>query len=241
MALHIVHFIGPINHSSACTIRNLCLQALQSGATEIELHLSTEGGNMTAGFALYFFLKSLPLPLTTHNIGSVESIGVVIFLAGHKRYACPGTRFLVHPLHWGFGNLVAADHSRVSRMARMPRLRCRTLRQHLRGGHPRRRRAGRHPHPPVRQRAHLRRRPGAGRRHRPRGDPGAPAERRRDLALVERLTARNGPRTGQTCTDAGVDLESEALRLPMPAPQPLWTGPLAAPSSQCTFLAVNLG
>ena len=114
MGLHIVHFIGPINHSSVCTIRNLCLQALQSGASEIELHLSTEGGNMTAGFALYFFLKSLPLPLITHNIGSVESIGVVIFLAGQKRYACPGTRFLVHPLHWGFGDLVAADHARVT-------------------------------------------------------------------------------------------------------------------------------
>ena len=114
MALHIVHFIGPIDHTSACTIRNLCLQALQSGATELELHMSTEGGNMTAGFALYFFLKSLPLPLTTYNIGSVESVGVVIFLAGSKRYACPRTRFLVHPLHWGFGRLVAADHARVS-------------------------------------------------------------------------------------------------------------------------------
>ena len=114
MALHIVHFIGPINHGSACTIRNLCLQALQSGATELELHMSTEGGNMTAGFALYFFLKSLPLALTTHNVGSVESVGVVIFLAGSKRYACPRTRFLVHPLHWGFGSLVAADHARVS-------------------------------------------------------------------------------------------------------------------------------
>jgi ATP-dependent Clp protease, protease subunit len=114
MALHIVHFIGPINHGSVCTIRNLCLQALQSGATELELHMSTEGGNMTAGFALYFFLKSLPIRITTHNIGSVESVGVVIFLAGQRRFACPGTRFLVHPLHWGFGSLVAADHSRVS-------------------------------------------------------------------------------------------------------------------------------
>ena len=114
MPLHIVHFIGPINAASACTVRNLCLQALQSGASEIELHMSTEGGNMTAGFALHFFLKSLPVPLTTWNVGSVESIGIPIFLAGHKRYACPGTRFLVHPLNWGFGNLVAADHARIS-------------------------------------------------------------------------------------------------------------------------------
>ena len=114
MGLHIVHFIGPINHGSASAVRNLCLQALQNGATEIELHMSSEGGNMTAGFALYFFLKSLPVPLTTHNIGSIESVAVVIFLAGQTRYACPGTRFLIHPLHWGFGSLVAADHSRVS-------------------------------------------------------------------------------------------------------------------------------
>ena len=114
MSLHIVHFIGPINHNTACTIRNLCLQALQSGASGIELHLSSEGGNMTAGFALYFFLKSLPIPLTTHNVGSIQSIAVVIFLAGQKRYAYPGTRFLVHPLNWGFGSLVAADHARVT-------------------------------------------------------------------------------------------------------------------------------
>ncbi len=114
MALHIVHFIGPIKHNSTCSVRNLCLQALQNGASEIELHISTEGGNMTTGFALYYFLKSLPIPLTTCNIGSVASVGVVIFLAGARRYACPGARFLIHPLHWGFGNLVAADRSRVS-------------------------------------------------------------------------------------------------------------------------------
>ena len=63
---------------------------------------------------MYFFLKSLPLPLTTFNVGSVESVGAAIFLAGQRRYACPGTRFLIHPLHWGFGNLVAADHARIS-------------------------------------------------------------------------------------------------------------------------------
>ena len=68
----------------------------------------------TARIARTPMLPSLPLPLTTYNVGSVESVGVVIFLAGQKRYACPGTRFLVHPLHWGFGSLVAADHSRVS-------------------------------------------------------------------------------------------------------------------------------
>jgi hypothetical protein len=36
MPLHIVHFTGPINATTACTVRNLCLQALQSGAGEID-------------------------------------------------------------------------------------------------------------------------------------------------------------------------------------------------------------
>ena len=191
MSLHIVHFIGPINHHSACTIRNLCLQALQSGATEIELHMSTEGGNMTAGFALYFFLKSLPVPLTTHNLGSIESVGVVIFLDGRvKRYACPGTRFLVHPLHWGFGNLVAADHSRVSAngataSTSTPSATPAPLtRPPLDAPGP-----CRYPPQPVRQRAPVRRR----RRqldegHDPRNASSKVACRRCHVALVERVT-----------------------------------------------------
>ncbi|TFV94011.1 hypothetical protein E4K72_18520 [Oxalobacteraceae bacterium OM1] len=114
MELHIVHYIGPIHAESASTVRNLCLMALKDGAARLELHLSTEGGNTTAGFALYNFLKALPVPLTTHNIGSVESIGVPIFLAGGERFAAPRTRFLIHPLHWGFGDLTSADHGRIS-------------------------------------------------------------------------------------------------------------------------------
>jgi Protease subunit of ATP-dependent Clp proteases len=185
MSLHVVHFIGPINATSACTIRNLCLQALQSGASEIELHMSTEGGNMTAGFALYFFLKSLPLPLTTWNVGSVESVGVAIFLAGQKRYACPGTRFLIHPLHWGFGNLVAADHARISEWRDcldFDAERYAAIFEEATRGRPP---AARHPRISHRQLAHLHRRRSCGSGHRPRRPPGPPAGSRHHLALVE--------------------------------------------------------
>ncbi len=61
---------------------------------------------------LYHFLHSLPVPVITHNIGSVESIGIVVFLAGERRFACPHSRFLIHPLHWTFGT-PAADHQRL--------------------------------------------------------------------------------------------------------------------------------
>ena len=115
MTKHIVHFIGPINHNSACTVRNLCLQALQSGASEIELHMSTEGRQHDGGLCPVFLPEvaaASPHHATT-SAASNRSAWRSSWPA-QKRYACPGTRFLVHPLNWGFGSLVAADHARVT-------------------------------------------------------------------------------------------------------------------------------
>ena len=54
------------------------------------------GGNVVAGFMLYNFLKSLPVEITMHNIGSVDSIATVIFMAGGRRLATPYSTFLFH-------------------------------------------------------------------------------------------------------------------------------------------------
>ena len=41
-------------------------------------------------------LRALPAKIITHNIGSVDSIGNVIFLAGEERYACSSATFMFH-------------------------------------------------------------------------------------------------------------------------------------------------
>jgi len=38
----------------------------------------------------------MPLKLTTHNVGSVNSIGNAVFLAGSPRYACANSNFMFH-------------------------------------------------------------------------------------------------------------------------------------------------
>ena len=48
------------------------------------------------GMTLYNVLKGLPVELITHNVGNVDSIGNVIFLAGAKRYACKDSTFMFH-------------------------------------------------------------------------------------------------------------------------------------------------
>lgn len=110
--LHTVHFISPITSASVIQLQNCCLAALQQQATEINIHISSQGGETAAGFAAYNLLKSLPVTLRTHNISNVESMANVMFLAGTERFANPISRFLIHPLLWGFGS-PAADHARL--------------------------------------------------------------------------------------------------------------------------------
>ncbi len=53
------------------------------------------------GMTLYNYLSALPVNLTTYNIGNVDSIGAIIFLAGSQRFACPHSTFMLHPVAFG--------------------------------------------------------------------------------------------------------------------------------------------
>ena len=57
---------------------------------------SSHGGEVDAGITLYNFLKSLSVKIIMHNIGTIDSIANVIFMAGEERYASPHTIFLFH-------------------------------------------------------------------------------------------------------------------------------------------------
>jgi ATP-dependent protease ClpP protease subunit len=48
------------------------------------------------GITLYNYLRALPVTLTIHNVGNVNSIGNAIFLAGARRYACQHSTFMFH-------------------------------------------------------------------------------------------------------------------------------------------------
>lgn len=110
--VHVVHFSGRVNAVAAERLRDTCLDALKDGASEIWLHFASGGGQTFHGFTLYNFLRSLPVPLVTHNMSTVESISLIVFLAGQTRRACPQGRFLIHPLNWTF-EAGQVDHARL--------------------------------------------------------------------------------------------------------------------------------
>lgn len=71
-------------------------QQLAKGFDELHLLLSTPGGQVAAGLAIYNLLCALPVAVYTYNVGSVNSIGNVIFLAGSKRIAARTSSFMFH-------------------------------------------------------------------------------------------------------------------------------------------------
>lgn len=111
---HTIHFICPVTARSVQILQNVCLGAIRTaGASRIELRISSEGGDLAAGFAAYGFLRSLPIGLHTHNISNVESIAILMYLAGTVRTAALHSRFVVHPLHWNTTQ-GAVDHNRLN-------------------------------------------------------------------------------------------------------------------------------
>jgi ATP-dependent Clp protease, protease subunit len=78
--------------SLIATVANFANQ----GVKQIYLMLSTPGGSVMHGMNIYNVLRALPIELTTHNVGNVDSIGNAVFLAGKHRYACPHSTFMFH-------------------------------------------------------------------------------------------------------------------------------------------------
>lgn len=93
-----ISFIGPIHTNSVQnllgTIANI--RAANSNLKEIHLLLSTGGGSVSDGITLFNVLKSFPVELFTYNMGKVDSIGNVVFLAGKKRCTLSTASFMFH-------------------------------------------------------------------------------------------------------------------------------------------------
>lgn len=112
MTVFVLHFTGPINSSTTGQLIEKCTKAVQQEASELIIKIATMGGECSYGFTLYNFFRSLPIPLHTHNLGTVESMGNIIFLAGERRTAARYSKFLFHPFHWTLHG--AIDHARMS-------------------------------------------------------------------------------------------------------------------------------
>ncbi len=99
-----VRFFALISQDSVSMLMQIVDQKLAAGAKKLGLLISTPGGNVFNGLSAYNYLRGCPLEITTHNFGSADSIGVVLFCAGSRRLSVPHARFLLHGVTIGFQN-----------------------------------------------------------------------------------------------------------------------------------------
>jgi ATP-dependent Clp protease, protease subunit len=104
MATPVIKFFAPVNEQTIQKLIAAVDDKVSAGATELTLLISTSGGSVFYGLSAYNYLKGLPLKLTTHNFGSVDSIGVPLYSSGDRRLCAPQARFLLHPVTMTFPN-----------------------------------------------------------------------------------------------------------------------------------------
>ena len=91
-----IRFFAAVNPKSANALMQVVQQKLKEGTERFVLLISSMGGNVFSGISAYNFLKGIPAEVWTHNFGSADSIAVVLFCAGSKRFSVPHARFLLH-------------------------------------------------------------------------------------------------------------------------------------------------
>lgn len=87
---------------------------VQQGHDEIHLLMASSGGVVMIGVALFNILRALPVTVVTHNVGNIDSIGNVVFLAGDRRLSAPNATYMFH----GVGRGVVGVQQMTGGMAR---------------------------------------------------------------------------------------------------------------------------
>jgi len=100
----VIKFFAPVIDVTINALMNAIDQKMKQGVTEFILLISSPGGSVFYGLSGYNYLKGLPVSITTHNFGSVDSMGIVLFCGGSNRLSVPQARFLLHAASVGFKN-----------------------------------------------------------------------------------------------------------------------------------------
>jgi len=98
----VIRFFAPVMDATVNALMSAVDQRIKQGVREFILLVSSPGGSVVHGLSAYNYLKGLPVSITTHNFGSVDSIGIVVYCAGSRRLSVPQARFLFHGVNVQF-------------------------------------------------------------------------------------------------------------------------------------------
>lgn len=87
---------GEIDAKTVRYVYDRLQEVLLSGVREVEVYISSPGGEAEYSFAIYGMLKRFPRKIRTVGTGQVMSGATIIFLAGDTREIVDPCKFMVH-------------------------------------------------------------------------------------------------------------------------------------------------
>ena len=83
---------------ASLVVAQLLFLASESTEREIHLYISSPGGSVQAGLAIYDTMRHLPCPIVTTCVGYAASFGTILLMAGDHglRRALPHARIHIH-------------------------------------------------------------------------------------------------------------------------------------------------
>ena len=114
--IYITGLIGTIGDEKGVELIDIISQVKkQPESTSFEVYINSEGGVVNTGFDIYYYLKSLGLPITTIGDNIVASIATVIFMVGKKRIVKENTNFMIHLPYTGVNYATAEEMEKFSK------------------------------------------------------------------------------------------------------------------------------
>ena len=95
----IIMINSPIEENMAgLVVAQLLFLASESTEREINIYISSPGGVISAGLAIYDTMRHLPCPIVTTCVGYAASFGTILLMAGDKglRRSLPHARIHMH-------------------------------------------------------------------------------------------------------------------------------------------------
>jgi len=111
-----IRFMAPVTPQTTQTLLNILDGRIKAGYDKVHLMISSPGGSVFHGLSVHNFIKGAPIEVDTYNFGSVDSIGVVLFCAGTRRFCVPHARFLMHGVRYNINSNASFDEKQIEEM-----------------------------------------------------------------------------------------------------------------------------
>lgn len=109
-----IQFCALVQENSIKALMQVVRQELTNGVNHFIILISSPGGSVFWGLTAYNFLRGIPAKVYTHNSGSIDSVAVVLYCAGEKRYSVPHARFLMHGVGFDVTKDTRFDEKRLN-------------------------------------------------------------------------------------------------------------------------------